>query len=324
MRWLGFDWGEYRYFASDYFEQLYEWAVELIQAGKAYVDELSADEIREYRGTLTEPGKDSPWRERPIEENLDVFERMRAGEFHGGEKVLRAKIDMASPNINLRDPVIYRIIHRTHPRTGDAWCIYPTYDFAHGQSDAIEGITHSICTLEFQDHRPLYDWFIENLPRALSATPVRVRATEPDPHRPVEARAAPPGRRGLRARMGRSSHAHDVGLAPTRLSRRGDPRLRDDGRGGSGGQRGRGRDARARRARRAQPRGASPLRRPEPPQGGHRELPRGPGRAHGGDQQPRRRGGGHPRGPVRPRAVDRARRLHGGAPREVLPPRPGP
>ena len=164
VRWLGFDWGEHLYFASDYFEQLYEWAVHLIAAGKAYVDDLSADEIREYRGTLTAPGRESPWRTRAVEENLELFERMRAGEFPNGSRVLRAKIDMASPNINFRDPVIYRILHSAHPRTGDAWCIYPSYDFAHGQSDAIERITHSICTLEFQDHRPLYDWFIENLP----------------------------------------------------------------------------------------------------------------------------------------------------------------
>ncbi|MDH4140067.1 MAG: glutamine--tRNA ligase/YqeY domain fusion protein [Coriobacteriia bacterium] len=164
VRWLGFDWGEHLYFASDYFEQLYEWAVHLIRNGNAYVDDLSADEIREHRGTLTEPGKDSPWRDRPAEESLDLFERMRAGEFADGSRVLRARIDMASGNINFRDPVMYRIVHAAHPRTGDAWCIYPSYDFAHGQSDAIEGITHSICTLEFQDHRPLYDWFIENLP----------------------------------------------------------------------------------------------------------------------------------------------------------------
>jgi len=164
VRWLGFDWGEHLYHASDYFEQLYEWAVELIRAGKAYVDDLSADEIREYRGTLTEPGKESPWRNRSIDESLDLFERMRAGEFENGARVLRAKIDMASGNINMRDPILYRILHTEHPRTGDAWCVYPNYDFAHGQSDAIEGITHSICTLEFQDHRPLYDWFIDNLP----------------------------------------------------------------------------------------------------------------------------------------------------------------
>ena len=164
VRWLGFDWGEHLYFASDYFEQLYEWAVFLIQAGKAYVDDLTADEIREHRGTLTEPGRNSPYRDRPVEESLELFERMRKGEFPNGARVLRARIDMSSPNINLRDPVLYRIVHAAHPRTGDAWCIYPTYDFAHGQSDAIEGITHSICTLEFEVHRPLYDWLIENLP----------------------------------------------------------------------------------------------------------------------------------------------------------------
>lgn len=164
VRWLGFDWGEHLYYASDYFEQLYEWAVDLIKAGKAYVDDLTADEMREYRGTFTEPGRDSPWRNRSAEESLDLFARMRAGEFPNGARVLRARIDMASPNINLRDPVLYRILHAEHPRTGDAWCIYPTYDFAHGQSDAIEGVTHSLCTLEFEPHRPLYDWLIDNLP----------------------------------------------------------------------------------------------------------------------------------------------------------------
>jgi glutaminyl-tRNA synthetase len=164
IRWLGFDWGEHLYFASDYFEQLYDWAVHLIRAGNAYVDDLSADEIREHRGTLTAPGRNSPWRDRPIDESLNLFERMRAGEFPNGARVLRARIDMASPNINLRDPVLYRILHAAHPRTGDAWCVYPTYDFAHGQSDAIEGVTHSICTLEFEAHRPLYDWLIEHLP----------------------------------------------------------------------------------------------------------------------------------------------------------------
>jgi glutaminyl-tRNA synthetase len=164
VRWLGFDWGPHLHHASDYFEQLYAWAVLLVKAGKAYVDDLSADQIREHRGTLTEPGKDSPFRNRPVEENLDLLDRMRKGEFPDGSRVLRAKIDMAAPNINLRDPVMYRILHAAHPRTGDAWCIYPTYDYAHGQSDAIEGITHSICTLEFEDHRPLYDWYLENLP----------------------------------------------------------------------------------------------------------------------------------------------------------------
>jgi glutaminyl-tRNA synthetase len=164
VRWLGFDWGKHLYHASDYFEQLYEWAEHLIRTGKAFVDDQSQEEMRATRGTLTEAGQNSPWRDRSMEENLDLFRRMRAGEFPNGARVLRAKIDMASGNINMRDPVLYRILHATHPRTGDAWCIYPSYDYAHGQSDAIEGITHSICTLEFEDHRPLYDWFLENLP----------------------------------------------------------------------------------------------------------------------------------------------------------------
>jgi glutaminyl-tRNA synthetase len=163
VRWLGFDWGNREYYASDYFGQLYHFAIQLIKSGKAYVCDLSSDEIREYRGTLTEPGRNSPYRERSVEENLDLFERMKRGEFSDGARTLRAKIDMASPNLNLRDPVMYRILHATHHRTGDTWCIYPTYDFAHGQSDSIEGITHSICTLEFEDHRPLYDWFLDQL-----------------------------------------------------------------------------------------------------------------------------------------------------------------
>ena len=164
VRWLGFDWGEHLYYASDYFEQLYQWAEYLILQGKAYVEELSADEIRAYRGTLTEAGMESPYRDRPVEESLDLFRRMRTGEFPDGAKVLRARVDMAAPNMNLRDPVLYRIIHTPHPHVGDSWCIYPMYDFAHGQSDAIEGITHSICTLEFEDHKPLYEWFLDNLP----------------------------------------------------------------------------------------------------------------------------------------------------------------
>ncbi|TLY46464.1 MAG: glutamine--tRNA ligase/YqeY domain fusion protein [Nitrospirae bacterium] len=163
VRWLGFDWGDRLFYASGYFEQLYEYAVELITKGKAYVDSLSAEEIRQYRGTLTEPGQDSPYRNRSVAENLDLFARMRAGEFKDGAHVLRAKIDMASPNVNMRDPTMYRIRHVAHYRTGDQWCIYPTYDYAHPISDAIEGITHSICTLEFEDHRPLYDWFLDNV-----------------------------------------------------------------------------------------------------------------------------------------------------------------
>ena len=163
VKWLGFDWEDRLYFSSDYFEKFYEFALRLIGKGKAYVDSLSAEEIREYRGTLTEPGKESPYRNRSVEENLTLFEGMKNGEFPDGQYVLRAKVDMASGNLNMRDPVIYRILHASHHRTGDAWCIYPMYDFAHGQSDSIEGITHSICTLEFEDHRPLYDWFIDEL-----------------------------------------------------------------------------------------------------------------------------------------------------------------
>src|SRR5579864_1861880 len=163
VEWMGFKWeGEPRY-ASDYFQQLYDWAIDLIRKGKAYVCDLTADQIREYRGSLTEPGRESPYRNRSVEENLDLFTRMKNGEFPDGARTLRAKIDMASPNFNMRDPIIYRILHASHHRTGDAWCIYPMYDYAHGESDSIEGITHSICTLEFENHRPLYDWFIQEL-----------------------------------------------------------------------------------------------------------------------------------------------------------------
>ncbi|MGI6419281.1 MAG: glutamine--tRNA ligase/YqeY domain fusion protein [Thermoguttaceae bacterium] len=163
IRWLGFDWGEREYYASDYFDQLYQWAIQMIEDGKAYVCDLSAEETREYRGTLTRPGRNSPYRDRTVEENLDLFERMRAGEFPDGSRTLRAKIDMAHPNLNMRDPVMYRILRAHHHRTGDKWCIYPMYDYAHGQSDSIERITHSICTLEFENHRPLYDWYLEAL-----------------------------------------------------------------------------------------------------------------------------------------------------------------
>jgi glutaminyl-tRNA synthetase len=163
IHWLGFDWEDREYYASDYFEQLYQWAVQLIKDGKAYVDSLSPEEIKEYRGDFTTPGKESPYRNRSVEENLDLFERMRAGEFEEGKQVLRAKIDMQSGNMNLRDPIMYRILHATHHRTGDEWCIYPMYDWAHGQSDSIEGITHSLCSLEYEDHRPLYDWFLDQL-----------------------------------------------------------------------------------------------------------------------------------------------------------------
>ena len=163
VKWLGFDWEDRLFFASDYFTQMYEYALQLVKMGKAYVDDLPADQITEYRGNLTKPGKNSPYRDRPIEENLDLFQRMKSGEFADGQKVLRAKMDMAHPNLNMRDPVMYRILHASHHRTGDAWCIYPMYDWAHGLEDSIEGITHSICTLEFENHRPLYDWFLEAL-----------------------------------------------------------------------------------------------------------------------------------------------------------------
>ena len=163
IRWLGFDWGDRELFASDYFDQLYAWAVQLIQAGQAYVCELTAEQTREYRGTLTEPGKNSPFRDRPVEENLDLFQRMKAGEFADGSRTLRAKIEMTHPNLNLRDPVMYRILHVAHHRTGEQWCIYPMYDFTHGQSDSLERVTHSICTLEFENHRPLYDWYCDSL-----------------------------------------------------------------------------------------------------------------------------------------------------------------
>jgi glutaminyl-tRNA synthetase len=164
LEWLGVEWGDNLFFASDYYQQLYEWALVLIKDGKAYVDDLSLEEMKEYRGSLTEPGKDSPYRNRSVEENLELFEAMKSGDLEDGAKVLRARIDMADPNLNMRDPVLYRILHHRHYRTGDDWCIYPMYDFAHGQGDSIEGITHSLCSLEFENHRPLYNWFIENLP----------------------------------------------------------------------------------------------------------------------------------------------------------------
>ena len=325
IRWLGFDWGEHLYHASDYFEQLYDWAVHLIRNGNAYVDDLSADEIREHRGTLTEPGRNSPWRDRPVDENLDLFARMRAGEFPNGARVLRAKIDMASPNINLRDPVLYRIVHATHPRTGDAWSIYPTYDFAHGQSDAIEGVTHSICTLEFEAHRPLYDWLIEHLP-----VPSRPRQYE---FARLNLTYTVLSKRFL-LRLVDEGHVRgwDDPRMPTisGLRRRGFPAegirdFADDGRRRQVGQRhrvsassstrcetcstGRRRDASAcwtrsrsssRTTRRARPRRCEVPNNPEDPSAGHAARA------------------------LLARAVDRARRLHGGAGAEVLPARAGP
>ena len=216
VRWLGFDWGPHLYFASDYFEQLYDWAEHLIRSGKAYVDDLPAEEMRAMRGTLTEPGRDSPYRDRSVAINLDLFRRMREGEFPNGARVLRAKIDMASGNLNMRDPVLYRILHAEHPRTGRRWCIYPTYDFAHGQSDAIEGITHSLCTLEFEDHRPLYDWLVDNLPVPSRPRQYEFARLESQLHGAVEAfldgtRSARPGQR-----LGRSPHADTGGAAAPR------------------------------------------------------------------------------------------------------------
>ena len=201
IRWLGYDWGPHLYFASDYFEQLYQWAEELIRRGLAYVDDLSADEIRRYRGTLTEPGRNSPYRDRSVEENLDLFRRMRAGEFPDGARVLRAKIDMASPNMNLRDPTLYRIRHVAHHRTGDRWCIYPMYDYAHPLSDSIERVTHSLCSLEYEDHRPLYDWLCEALeiyhPQQIEFARLNLGL-----HGHEQAASAPAGPGGARARAG--------------------------------------------------------------------------------------------------------------------------
>ena len=248
VRWLGYEWAGDVLHASDYFEQLYEWAVHLIKTGHAFVDDQTADETRETRGTLTAPGTNSPHRDRSVEENLDLFARMRAGEFENGARVLRAKIDMASPNINLRDPVLYRIVHASHPRTGDAWCIYPTYDMAHGQSDAIEGVTHSLCTLEFEVHRPLYDWLIEHLPVPSKPRQIefaRLNLTYTVLSKRVLKRLVDEGHvRGWDdPRMPTIS-----GPAPAGLPGRGHPRLRDRDRGLEGRQRPRDRAARALRA----------------------------------------------------------------------------
>jgi len=217
VKWVGFDWGEHLYHASDYFEQLYQWAEHLIGNGKAYVDDLSAEEIREYRGTLTEPGKESPFRNRSVDENLDLFRQMRAGDFDDGTRVLRAKIDMASPNLNMRDPVFYRIRHETHHRTGDDWPIYPMYDYAHPLSDAIEHVTHSLCTLEFEDHRPLYDWLIENVP--VPARPRQYEFARLNLNYTIMSKRKTPAARfrGARQWMGRSAHADDRGTSPSRI-----------------------------------------------------------------------------------------------------------
>ena len=320
VRWLGFDWGKHLYHASDYFEQLYAWAEHLIKAGKAYIDDQSQEEMRVKRGTLTEPGKNSPFRERSVEENLDLFRRMRAGEFPNGARVLRAKIDMARGNINLRDPVLYRILHATHPRTGTQWKIYPSYDYAHGQSDAIEHITHSICTLEFEDHRPLYDWFLENLP-----VPSRPRQYEfarlnitytvlskrvltelvrgghvsgwDDPRMPTLAglrrRGVPPeALRDFVKRIGvaKANSVVDAGVLDFSIRE-----VLNKSRAPAHG-------------------GAAPA------QGGDRELAGGQGRGAGGRQPSRRPGRRLAQDPLRPRDLGRAGRLHGERAEEVLPP----
>ena len=248
VRWLGFDWGEHLYYASDYFEQLYEWAEHLVRTGKAYVDDTAPEAMRAQRGTLTEPGQNSPFRYRSVEENLDLFRRMRAGEFPNGARVLRAKIDMTSGNMNLRDPVLYRILHATHPRTGDAWSIYPTYDFAHGQSDAIEHVTHSVCTLEFEDHRPLYDWLIENLPVPSRPRQIRVRAAQCQLYHPVEAPSDPAGDREPCQRLGRSADADHRRHQAARRSGGGAAGIRRPRRRGPSLQHGRCGDVRFRRS----------------------------------------------------------------------------
>ena len=216
IHWLGFEWGDREFYASDYFGQLYQWALELIRQGEAYVDDLTADQIREYRGTLTDPGRESPCRNRTPEENLELFEGMRAGEYPDGSKVLRAKIDMAAGNLNMRDPVMYRILRATHHRTGDEWCIYPMYDYAHGQSDSIEQITHSLCSLEFEDHRPLYNWFIQELDifpsRQIEFARLNLSYTILSKRKLLEL-----VNNGLCLRLGRSTHADALGDASTRL-----------------------------------------------------------------------------------------------------------
>ena len=319
VHWLGFDWEGREFYASDYFEQLYLWAEELIQKGLAYVDNLTADEVREHRGTLTEPGRESPYRNRPIAENLDLFRRMRAGEFEDGSYTLRAKIDMASPNINMRDPALYRIRRVAHHRTGDAWCIYPMYDYAHALSDAIEGITHSLCTLEFEDHRPLYDWCVANctvpsVPRQIEFARLNLTYTVmskrrlltlvqegvvdgwDDPRMPTicglrRRGYTPEAIREFAARIGVAKRENLVDVALL------EDAVRDD-------------------LNRRAPRAMAVLR---PLKVGDRELPGGPGRDDCAAAQPRSPGGRHAGDPVLARALHRARRLHGGPAEEVLP-----
>ena len=231
VHWLGYDWGKDLFFASDYFDQLYDWAEHLIKNGKAYVDDQTPEALAANRGNFTKPGKDSPYRNRSAEENLDLFRRMQAGEFPNGARVLRAKIDMSSGNINLRDPVMYRILHEEHPRTGNKWCIYPNYDFAHGQSDAIEHVTHSLCTLEFEDHRPLYDWFLDNLPVPSRPRQYEFGAAQYRLHGALEALPDAAGRGETRQWLGRSAHADACRHATARHPAGGAARIHQDGRG---------------------------------------------------------------------------------------------
>src|SRR5579885_681286 len=318
VRWLGYDWGPHLYHASDYFERLYEWAEHLIRNGDAYVDDTPPDQMRAMRGTLTEPGTNSPYRDRSPAENLDLFRRMRAGEFPNGARVLRAKIDMAAGNINLRDPVLYRILHAEHPRTGRKWSIYPTYDFAHGQSDAIEGVTHSICTLEFEDHRPLR--LADRAPAgAVAAAAIRVRPAQPELYGAVEAVSDAAGAGGPRLRLGRSAHADPRRAAAARRAGGGDPRVRPAARRGAGQQRRRHRPVRTRGARRAEPHGAAPDGGAATAEADHRQLPGGAARDRDRAQPSRRRGRRHARAFVRARTLHRARRFPRGSAQQLLP-----
>ena len=308
VRWVGFDWEDRLFFASDYFEQLYQYALHLIQTGKAYVCDLSPEQVREYRGTLTEPGADSPFRHRSVAENLDLFQRMRAGEFPDGSRTLRAKIDMASPNLNMRDPVLYRIKHESHHRTGDAWCIYPMYDYAHPLSDALEGITHSICTMEYEDHRVLYDWCLDHCPVPCHPQQYRVRPPQPQLHRHEQAQAPATGERGARGRLGRPPHAHPGGDAAPGLHPGGHPHFLRAHRGGETGEPGGPGPAGILRPGRLELPGAPGDGGAETPQGGPGQLPGGPGGGARGREQPRGLEPGHPDGAVLPGAVYRSAR----------------
>ena len=322
VRWLGGDWEDRLFYASDYFGQLYDWAVQLIKDGKAYVCDLTAEQVRQTRGTLTEPGQQSPYRDRSVEENLDLFERMRAGEFPDGARTLRAKIDMAAANLNMRDPVMYRILHAEHHRTGNKWCIYPMYDFAHGQSDSIEGITHSICTLEFEDHRPLYDWYIEQLgiyhPQQIEFDRLNVTYTHDE-----QAQAAHAGAERLRFRLERSAHAHHFRNAAAGLFARGDPQFLP--------QSGRVEDQRHHRARPARilrARGSEQARAARDggvaaAARGDRELSRRPGGTDGGGEQSRGLPAGNAHGAVLASAVYRAGRFSRRSAQAVFPAVPG-